>query len=749
MMRALRQASAPTRLALLVLVTCAASPLAVTIWASWRVATSPSERHALTFDVVERELDSLFVYSRANEPVRLAAGVDSLTADSIIATGSPLGVPSLRKAGFLHDQIADFNTHERWASRAAATRAQRDSFAGLNPSVFRVSRRLDGSRALVRSTSTSGLRVASPFELGSSLTVTARNSRSTMSLVGLQRTIPLDTSSEQPVRDGAANRTCRFERQSIAGVADARILVYCVSALGRARQELPQATLIVEAERVALVPGYGDTRVDDRRLSRRDTAWLSPGSMVMLAPLEPMLLSRTRTNVISTTQWSNGRRRLVSSDGALLPFPLRLQPRNAAPAAAGERVLPLSIDAELSRTLRDRLAAFIRRRDIPIDFASVVVAEARTGRVLALTEQRASGVGERIRSFEATPMGSAVKPILGAAILSERPDLTRLTVPSRAGRVTELFGRRVDFDSPQNCRVVPADVDLEQFLRCSNNRFSVALLFASLSAPGEPVRIPTGAGGRVDADRLTQGAAATGLLHLFGVAADREVSRALGGQAEFWQSARTLDGDSVLAPLALQPERSHPSLVLPDSAGTTTALLAQYALGAWENRWTILDLAQAFARVLTDNAVQLNFAAPQVSPSEVNTSASSLGLAAQPWYPSFARGLRRVGTDGTAASISDSLRAVFGPPTQLLAKTGTLGVDRSRLFVRSFLFALGTNYPSTPRALDCGVVGMVYFKLRERPAGLATLPDYHVAYFRDEMLRSLRRDWKALSGCAT
>ncbi|MBK6489590.1 MAG: hypothetical protein IPF98_22645 [Gemmatimonadetes bacterium] len=339
MMRALRQASAPTRLALLVLVTCAASPLAVTIWASWRVATSPSERHALTFDVVERELDSLFVYSRANEPVRLAAGVDSLTADSIIATGSPLGVPSLRKAGFLHDQIADFNTHERWASRAAATRAQRDSFAGLNPSVFRVSRRLDGSRALVRSTSTSGLRGIT-FELGSSLTVTARNSRSTMSLVGLQRTIPLDTSSEQPVRDGAANRTCRFERQSIAGVADARILVYCVSALGRARQELPQATLIVEAERVALVPGYGDTRVDDRRLSRRDTAWLSPGSMVMLAPLEPMLLSRTRTNVISTTQWSNGRRRLVSSDGALLPFPCGSNPEMPLPQRLGSACCP-------------------------------------------------------------------------------------------------------------------------------------------------------------------------------------------------------------------------------------------------------------------------------------------------------------------------------------------------------------------------------------------------------------------------
>ena len=103
--------------------------------------------------------------------------------------------------------------------------------------------------------------------------------------------------------------------------------------------------------------------------------------------------------------------------------------------------------------------------------------------------------------------------------------------------------------------------------------------------------------------------------------------------------------------------------------------------------------------------------------------------------------------DGTASSLRDTVRSTFGRGTVMYAKTGTLGVDPARLYVRSFLFGIGNDFPSTPRALDCGVVGMVYFKLRRRPEAGTSLPDYHLAFFREGVIVPLKQQWKALSGC--
>ena len=41
--------------------------------------------------------------------------------------------------------------------------------------------------------------------------------------------------------------------------------------------------------------------------------------------------------------------------------------------------------------------------------------------------------------------------------------------------------------------------------------------------------------------------------------------------------------------------------------GRASTLIARYAFGGWENRWTLLGLAQAYARIATGRNVQATF----------------------------------------------------------------------------------------------------------------------------------------------
>ena len=69
-------------------------------------------------------------------------------------------------------------------------------------------------------------------------------------------------------------------------------------------------------------------------------------------------------------------------------------------------------------------------------------------------------------------------------------------------------------------------------------------------------------------------------------------------------------GSPFQAPYELLPSESRPALLSPSSPeGTDLSLLYRYAYGAWENQWTLLDLTNGFARVVSDRRLQLRFSA--------------------------------------------------------------------------------------------------------------------------------------------
>ena len=140
----------------------------------------------------------------------------------------------------------------------------------------------------------------------------------------------------------------------------------------------------------------------------------------------------------------------------------------------------------------------------------MVLARVPDGEIVALAE-----VGERRNRgrsslLERVAPGSAVKPLLAAAILSERPELATLKIPARSGRVfsvmnlPEVPARRA-FSTSLNCRVPESGrIDLRYFLRCSNNEYAASLVTAGLetasngegrpgSTPARSSRRPPGA----------------------------------------------------------------------------------------------------------------------------------------------------------------------------------------------------------------------------------------------------------------
>ena len=110
---------------------------------------------------------------------------------------------------------------------------------------------------------------------------------------------------------------------------------------------------------------------------------------------------------------------------------------------------------------------------------------------------------------------------------------------------------------------------------------------------------------------------------------------------------------------------------VPDSAGTGVDLIARYAFGGWENRWTLLGLAQAYARIATGRNVQATFLhrAGAIPPAGVFAEAGPLTRAA------FARvrgALRQVPHERHRFRLADRLRRVTKDTIVVLAKTGTL-----------------------------------------------------------------------------
>ncbi|MGW8268659.1 MAG: hypothetical protein ACWGSQ_20000, partial [Longimicrobiales bacterium] len=354
--------------------------------------------------------------------------------------------------------------------------------------------------------------------------------------------------------------------------------------------------------------------------------------------------------------------------------------------------------------------------------------------------------------------GSAVKPLMAAAILSQRPELAGLRIPARSGSVSSVLGlpsvpRRRAFTTTLNCPVTRGGwVDLRYFLKCSNNEFAASLLMAGLpdpaspgSGPPERPSIPLDRG-LVPRGFLLRSPLSAGMTQLFGLPTDPVIADSMGRSEAAWEGLRFSDGTSVAVPYELLPTQSRPALLAPGSLeGTELGLLYRYAYGAWENQWTILDLTTAFARVTSDRRVQLRFA-----DAAGGGPAGDLGLQAHPWYPDFLAGLSDVAEDGTARGLRSAWRRA-GLPPRVLAKTGTLAEPgepgpRDDLFAKSLLFTVGETVDGSPGPMRCGLVGGIYMRFSQGPRS-GSLPSYQVAFAREELGTFLTEHWEDFGGC--
>jgi hypothetical protein len=682
----------------------------------------------------------------------------TVSFDTLTILADVRAFPAFDRAGFLYDQVQAYNRFQR--ERLDLGRVDPDwwdRLGAFNPSIFRSAQRPDGSRGLARAPAAWSLRVRSPLEGEWNGEIRARDVVRSLGLMSPRVAIPLrkPISLVRPV--GGRRQHCEFVPSS----SDVR--VYCLS-----EERIAQATLRLASDNRGqswAVAGWADLWVDGRRIRSGDSIRIPGGSVLRIDPLEPVVFGDHWEGVLSSEQWINGRMRRRSD----LPPPLDLfSGLGTGPVGADGRVssdasVELSVRAEASTDLTARLKEFLRSEvDLPLEFGMMVVARIPDGEIVAVAE-----VGERKNQGRSTLLervapGSAVKPLLAAAILSKRPELASLKIPARSGMVSSVLGmprvgsRRV-FNTALNCAPPRGGmVDLRYFLRCSNNEYAASLLVAGLVEGGVPGSTWKGAseipleGGRVPRATLLLSPLSEGLSELFDLPTDPAIADSRRRSRRVWDGMKFSDGSSFQVPYELLPSESRPALLAPGSPeGTDLSLLYRYAFGAWENQWTLLDLTNSFARVVSDQRVQMKF-----FPSTGNLAdpeVDSLGLSAHGWYPEFLAGLRAVGVDGTARGLRSAWMEEGLPPT-VMAKTGTLNepgepTPADDLFSKSLLFAVGQSSEAPGDPLACGLVGGLYLRFSEGPRS-GNLPSYQVDFATRELGRFLQEYWDEFGACA-
>src|SRR5690606_4245058 len=97
-----------------------------------------------------------------------------------------------------------------------------------------------------------------------------------------------------------------------------------------------------------------------------------------------------------------------------------------------------------------------------------------------------------------------------------------------------------------------------------------------------------------------------GLATVFNVNTD--AGRFQGRYRRVWLPEIAGPGDEVISPssAAASPFEERP-LITRSTARVSVDNLARYAIGAWENRWTLVALAAAYARIASGRAVDPTF----------------------------------------------------------------------------------------------------------------------------------------------
>ncbi len=637
---------------------------------------------------------------------------------------------------------------------------------------------------------TAGMRVPSPFETRREVLVTTKEAPERLALLGARSSVMLFGRGTTP---GVAG--CPFTPRGDSVNIQCRMP-------GSARREVLVAIDEENGASTLTVTGQYPVHYDGERVGPGHTIAMASGGLLQLpsriigrAP-GAMALERTAVGTLAGTQWVNGRTVWRHSPDWSTPFARHLVGPGgfgATSAQASGRIIPLSLDESLLRDLQRNLEQFTSSRASVADlgFAVAVIAHARTGEILAVAELGESDPDAPSRVLQAFNVGSAIKPLLTVAALAELPELGTLEIRNPGGSVSELWGHEFirDFEVGGACPV--GWIDLRRFLSCSSNLYSASLVAAALqsrdaprlviegggTAPfrlngsertGRRPRLPLDARGTIDPDTLNRSALSHGLDSLFGIATGIEAAIAdLGRDSSAWRGLAYHGGGLASAPFGLWPEQSRVGLVLQGERASLRQLVG-VALGAGEVRITPIHLTQSFGRIVTDKRLTLTF----VPSRDSVASFDSLGLARAPWYAAVRGGLRDVGVSGTGAGLAEAGRRILGGDIVFYGKTGTLNtrpaVIRRRVVdtlvvddvrtvvsgvrvdtiapvaVKSLVFALGKPGPASGAALECGVVGTLYFRFG---GDSHAVDDVARAFAEERLWRVLSAHWERLQLC--
>ena len=291
---------------------------------------------------------------------------DSITFDSLAVFDSTY-YPSLRRGGFLSDEIERFNRFQmRRLERLEATpegrEIPRDLTSAANPSVFRTSHRIafDGTDTLVLADYPvlTGMRVASPTEMMRTMYITTREAPHSLAFLSpLGSVIASEgaltpTSSRCPmfrVGDSIAVQCLSHAAPRIAG---SEVSVY----LGNGVDKETGITSIV-----------GRTRYDGVVLRPNTPTTIRRGGILQFPtsgrrPSEPVAVDRAVGGTLLGTQWVNGQVRWRPN----LSLNLKLLGQLASGIGSGAdngipdgAVIPLTLDEALTIDVQRSLKRFV------------------------------------------------------------------------------------------------------------------------------------------------------------------------------------------------------------------------------------------------------------------------------------------------------------------------------------------------------------------------------------------------------
>ena len=732
----------------------AVAALGFTVYATLNVALATQPAGDLGYSGAVREL-SRTLKDRGPEQVgvirRATFQYDghTVSADTLAIVADSTAEPGFARGGFLNDQAESFNRfaiQNAFAAERLGRGAVRNADDGA--SLFRAVLTDSGTLRLSDTANAYALVIRSPYAEGTWRSVRTMDWKDSPSLVGYQGQVSLDAATDTgAVHEALNGRECDVVRQRQA----ARDLVYCLSEAAasvgkffdigfttrKAATGLVFATMFPYRSRDMWVNG---------RLEHVSTRSANAGMVVDLRSTGAFLLTSAEWGTLSSNQWVNGRPTFASQPGQSSTISYFGRAGRSTLPSAARTPLVLSLDASLSADLDHEARAFFAAKGDTLQRMAVAILDAATGEVRAIAEPHRTSADAPLVSLEPLLIGSAVKPILMAALLSRQPALAQLRIESPSERVESVAGvpLRKPFNSSMNgCA---GSMDILEFLGCSNNQFAAELLVRSLERNG--YRGNNGSGS-TDVPRavIEHSDIVTGMADLFDV--DAFARRTTARLSTYWQvrDSATSDTSVTLRDQSLMPWDSRPWLLFPNRTSTPIDLIARYAFGGWENRWTLLGAAQAYDRIITSRNVSATFlhaATPIPAPAA--------GANALRAFAVVRRGLARVGLDGTAHGITTAMQV--GPrPLEVFAKTGTLNEDEAagKTRMKALVIGLGEGVNATDAApLRCGLVVVSYYEFsnRWRPADAgAALPPVHMEFAAHRLAGTLRRNWRRLSGC--